>query len=213
MQNADVRGFDLQPTQSARAEELLRRNGLMRAVELRSRGITAATLSRMSADGVVVRLGRGLYQMADAPLEAEHTLAEAAKRVPRAVVCLVSALAFHDLTDQHPRRVWLAIGHKDWAPKLDTPSIRVVRFSDPLLKSDVEHASIEGVEVKVFAPVRTIVDLFRHERLVGLPLALEGLKALLRTRKATPAAIAQKAQALGAWSKMRPYVETLASDA
>ena len=185
----------------------------MRAVELRSRGITAATLSRMSADGVVVRLGRGLYQLADAPVEAEHTLAEAAKRVPRAVICLVSALAFHGLTDQHPRRVWLAIGHKDWAPKLDTPSVRIVRFSKPLLTSDVEHASIEGVDVKVFAPVRSVVDVFRHERLVGMPIALEGLRMLLRSRRAPAAAVAEKAQALGVWSKMRPYVETLASDA
>jgi predicted transcriptional regulator of viral defense system len=167
----------------------------------------------MSADGIVVRLGRGLYQLVDAPIEADHTLAEAAKRVPRAVVCLVSALAFHGLTDQHPRRVWLAIGHKDWAPKLDTPAIRVVRFSDKLLSSDVDRATVEGVDVKVFSPVRTIVDLFRHERLVGLPLAIEGLKALLRTRGATASAVAEKAQAIGVWTKVRPYLETLASDA
>ena len=207
-----LRGFDTS-TQSARAAELLRQNGLMRALELRSRGIAPATLSRMSADGVVVRLGRGLYQLADAPVEAEHTLAEAAKRVPRAVVCLVSALAFHGLTDQHPRRVWLAIGQKDWTPRLDTPRVRIVRFSAPLLSSDVEHANIEGADVKVFGPVRTVVDLFRHERLAGLPIALEGLKSLLRSRRATVAAVADKAQALGAWAKMRPYVETLASDA
>lgn len=213
MKAVRVRGSDSKLSQATRARELLQRNGLMRAAELRSCGITAATLSRMSSDGVVVRLGRGLYQLADAPIEADHTLAEAAKRVPRAVVCLVSALAFHGLTDQHPRRVWLAIGHKDWAPKLDTPAIRVVRFSDKLLSSDVNHVTVEGVDVKVFAPVRTIVDLFRHERLVGLPLAIEGLKALLRTRGATASAIAEKAHALGAWTKIRPYLETLVSDA
>jgi predicted transcriptional regulator of viral defense system len=201
------------PSQVERARELLLSNGLMRSAEFKSYGITAATLSRMSADGIVVRLGRGLYQLVDAPIEADHTLAEAAKRVPRAVVCLVSALAFHGLTDQHPRRVWLAIGHKDWAPKLDTPAIRVVRFSDKLLSSDVDRATVEGVDVKVFSPVRTIVDLFRHERLVGLPLAIEGLKALLRTRGATASAVAEKAQAIGVWTKVRPYLETLASDA
>jgi predicted transcriptional regulator of viral defense system len=167
----------------------------------------------MSADGRVLRLARGLYQLADAPLEEQHTVAEAAKRVPKAVVCLVSALAFHGLTDHHPRRVWLAIGRKDWAPKLDAPPIRLVRLTDALLAADVEHAIVEGVDVKVFGAVRTVVDLFRYERLVGLTVAIEGLKELLRTRRSTPATIASKAQALGAWTKMKPYLETLASDA
>lgn len=185
----------------------------MRAAELRSRGITAATLSRMSANGLVLRLGRGLYQLADAPLEEQHMVAEAAKRVPKAVVCLISALAFHGLTDQHPRRVWLAIGRKDWAPKLDAPPIHLVRLTDALLATDVEHATVEGVGVKVFDVVRTVVDLFRYERRVGLPIAIGGLKELLRTRRSTPGEVAAKAQALGAWTKMRPYVEALAADA
>lgn len=210
MTAARVRGNE---TQAVRAERELRRNGMMRASELRSRGVTAATLSRMSADGRVLRLARGLYQLADAPLEEQHTVAEAAKRVPKAVVCFVSALAFHGLTDHHPRRVWLAIGQKDWAPKLDAPPIRLVRLTDALLAADVEHTTVEGVDVKVFSDVRTVVDLFRHERLVGLPIAIEGLKELLRTRRSTPGAIAAKAQTLGAWTKIKPYLETLASDA
>ena len=93
-------------------ENLLRTYGLMRASELRAHGIAPTTLSRMSADGAVVRLGRGLYQLADAPMEEHHTIAEVAKRVPRGVICLVSALAFHGLTDQLPKRVWIAIGRR-----------------------------------------------------------------------------------------------------
>ena len=199
-------------TQAAVAERELRHNGMMRAGELRSRGVTGATLSRMSADGRVLRLGRGLYQLVDAPLETQHTVAEAAKRVPKGVVCLTSALAFHGLTDQHPRSVWLAIGRKDWAPKLDTPAIRLVRLTEAKLTADVEHVPVEGVTVKVFGPVRTVVDLFRHERLVGLSIAIEGLRELLRTRRSTPAAVAAKAEALGVWTKMRPYLEALAAD-
>ena len=186
---------------------------MMRASELRSQGVTAATLSRMAAEGRVLRLTRGLYQLADAPIEEQHTLAEAAKRVPKAIVCLVSALAFHGLTDQHPRRVWLAIGQKDWAPKLDAPAIRLLRLTDALLVADVEHVTIEGVDVKVFSVVRTVIDLFRHERLVGLPVAIEGLKETLRSRRAQPGVIAARAEALGAWTKIKPYLETLAADA
>ena len=209
MEALRVRGNE---TQAVRAERELRRRGMMRASELRSQGVTAATLSRMAAEGRVLRLTRGLYQLADAPIEEQHTLAEAAKRVPKAVICLVSALAFHGLTDQHPRRVWLAIGQKDWAPKLDAPAIRLLRLTDALLAADVEHVTIEGVDVKVFSVVRTVVDLFRHERLVGLPVAIEGLKETLRSHRAQPGVIAARAEALGAWTKIKPYLETLAAD-
>ncbi len=200
-------------TQAARVQELLAAHGLMRASELRGHGIAPATLSRMTADGLVTRLGRGLYQLVDAAIEEQHTIAEAAKRVPRGVVCLVSALSFHGLTDQLPKRVWLAIGLKDWAPKLDTPPIRIVRYSEALLASDVEVHQVEGVDVRLFSPTRTVIDLFRRERLVGLPLAIEGLKELFRTKRATPGELAARATALGAWPKMRPYVEALATDA
>lgn len=210
MEPLRVRGNE---TQAARAERELRRCGMMRASELRSQGVTAATLSRMAAEGRVLRLTRGLYQLADAPIEEQHTLAEAAKRVPKAVVCLVSALAFHGLTDQHPRRVWLAIGQKDWAPKLDAPAVRLLRLTNALLAADVEHVTIEGVDVKVFSVVRTVIDLFRHERLVGLPVAIEGLKETLRSRRAQPGVIAARAESLGAWTKIKPYLETLAADA
>lgn len=199
--------------QAERVQEILGTQGLMRAAELRAQGIAPATLSRMTADGLVIRLGRGLYQLADAAIEEQHTIAEAAKRVPRGVVCLVSALAFYGLTDQLPKRVWLAIGRKDWAPKVDTPPIRVVRFSDVLLTEDVEVHRVEGVDVKLFTPIRTVIDLFRREQLVGLPTAIEGLKELLRSKRATPGELATRAIALGAWPKMQPYVETLAADA
>lgn len=199
--------------QAERVREILASRGLMRAAELRALGIVPATLSRMTADGLISRLGRGLYQLPDAAVEEQHTIAEAAKRVPRGVACLVSALSFHELTDQLPKRVWLAIGRKDWAPKLDTPPIRIVRYSEKLLAADVETHRVEGVEVKVFSPIRTVIDLFRLERLVGLPIAIEGLRELLRSRRATPGELAVRATALGAWPKMRPYVETLSADA
>ena len=121
------------------ARALLETGGILRLAELRDAGVTAATVSRMERDGEVVRLARGLYQLPDVPLDASHSLAEAAKRLPRGVVCLVSALAFHGLTDQLPRRVWMAIGRKDWAPKPDGMSIRVVRFAESLLAEGVDR--------------------------------------------------------------------------
>lgn len=186
--------------------------GIARLHEIRRAGITAATVSRLEREGLVTRLGRGLYQLADAPLEGNHSLAEAAKRVPKGVVCLVSALAFHGLTDQMPRRVWIAIGPKDWKPQIDYPPLRIVHFADRFLREDVENHTIEGVTVPIFGIAKTIADAFRHRRSVDTTIAVQALRETLRQRKATPAEIARCAVQGGVWTTLRPYLEALTAD-
>ena len=186
---------------------------MARLAELMAAGITAATLSRMVEDGEVVRLARGLYQLADAQVDANHELATASKQVPKGVVCLVSALAFHGLTDQLPRRVWMAIGRKDWAPTQKAKQLRIVRFTGTLLSEAVETHRIEGVPVRIFGVAKTVADCFRHRRSVGLTVALEGLQEALRQRKATPAEIARFAQSGGVGTVVRPYLEALTANA
>ena len=195
------------------AHALLEEHGIMRLAELRSAGVTAATVSRMARAGEVIRLARGLYQLPDAPFDASHSLAEAAKRLPKGVVCLVSALAFHGLTDQLPKKVWMAIGKKDWAPKPDGMPIRVIRFTESLLAQSVETHVIEGVPVKVFGVAKTIADCFRHRNKVGLSVAIEGLQEALRQRKASPAEIARHAERGGISTVIRPYLEALTANA
>lgn len=199
-------------TQRGYAKEMLRDRGIVRLSEFKTSGITAATIGRMHEDGEVIRLARGLYQLPDAPLDVNHSLAEAAKRVPKGVVCLTSALAFHELTDQLPRSVWLAIGKNDWSPKDDETALRIVRFTDNLLKEDVETTSIEGVPVRVFGVAKTIADCFRHRRSVGQSVALEGLQEALRQHKATPAEIARSAASGGVSTIVRPYLEALTAN-
>ncbi|MXO03147.1 transcriptional regulator, partial [Shinella zoogloeoides] len=148
----------------------------------------------------------------DAELDANHSLAEIAKRVPKAVVCLVSALAFHGLTDQLPRHVWLAIGRKDWAPKPDGTPIRIVRFTESLLNESVETHVIEGVPVKVFEIAKTIADCFRYRSKIGLSVAIEGLQEALRQRKTTPSEIANQAERGGVGTVIRPYIEALTAN-
>ena len=185
----------------------------MRLVELREAGVTAATMSRMERAGEVIRLSRGVYQLPDADLDPNHSLAEAAKRVPKGVVCLVSALAFHGLTDQLPPKVWMAIGPKDWAPQRNGAGIRIVRFTDSLLREGFETHAIEGVSVKVFGVTKTVADCFRHRGKVGLSVAIEGLQEALRQRKATPAEIARQAEKGGVSTVVRPYLEALTANA
>lgn len=191
------------------AQTVLKARGIARLAELRAEGVTAATMSRMERDGEVLRLARGLYQLPDTPLDVHHSLAEAAKRLPKGVVCLVSALAFHDLTDQLPRHVWMAIGQKDWAPKANGVSIRLVRFTDRLLADGVEFHTVEGVSVKVFGVAKTIADCFRYRNKIGLSVAIEGLQEALRQRKATPDEIAKQAERGAVATVIRPYLEAL----
>lgn len=208
-------------SQQEKAILVLRRDGIARLRDLAAEGITATTISRMQRAGEIVRIGRGLYQLPDAGADANHDLAVVAKAVPSGVICLVSALAFHDLTDTIPSRVWVAIGTKDRKPKLAHPPIEVVRFSEKGIRSGVEEHEIEGVGVPITSPAKTVIDLFRYRQSAGrrfksspgLNLALEGLREALRQRKATPAEIAKCAEDAGIWKVLRPYLEAMTANA
>lgn len=172
--------------QQSKAQALLREGGLVCLRDLKKAGVGAETMARLAREGVVVRPARGLYQLAGAALDARHTLAEAAALVPKGVICLTSALQFHKLTLQMPSAVWIAIARTGWKPKVDYPRIRFVRFSGRALTEGIERHRIEGVDVPVFEPAKTIVDCFRYRNKIGLDVALEGLREGLRTRRVTP---------------------------
>lgn len=199
--------------QRNRALTLLKQEGMARLGELMDAGVTAATVSRLEREGTIVRLARGLYQLPNTPIDAHHTLAEAAKLVPKGVICLTSALTFHDLTDQLPPKVWIAIGPKDWRPRFRYPPVRFARFPEPHLHSGIEHHVIEGIEVPIFGVAKTIADLFRYRRTVGINLAMEGLREALRQRKATPAEIARCAVKGAVWKIMEPYLSAMSFNA
>lgn len=208
-------------TQQNQALSLLRQQGMARLSEFTRAGVAAATVARMKEKGLIIRLGRGLYQLADIPLDENHTLAEAAKQVPRGIVCLVSAAAFHDLTDTIPSRVWMAIGPKDRHSRITHPPLQLVRFKLELLRAGVETHVVEGVAVSIYNPAKTVVDLFRYRKRAGVRyrhstgpnLAIEGLREALRTRKATPSEIAKYAMEAGIWKIMQPYMEAMTTNA
>jgi predicted transcriptional regulator of viral defense system len=200
-------------TQRSQALALLQQKGMTRLYELSKAGVTATTVSRMERAGEIVRLARGLYQLPDTPLDVQQSLAEAARLVPKGVICLASALAFHGLTDQMPPKIWIAIGRKDWRPRVTYPPIRIARFTEELLSRGVEHHQIAGTTVPVFGVAKTVADLFRYRRTVGDVLAIEGLRQALRQHKATPADIAREAEAAGVWATVEPYLMALTSGA
>lgn len=200
------------PSQRDQATSLLRQRGIARLSEFLENGITATAVSRLERDGTIVRLSRGLYQLTDSPLHTHHALAEVSKLVPKGVICLVSALAFHDLIDQVPSKVWIAIGKKDWRPRVSYPPLRIARFPEQELNSGVEIHMIEGISVRVFGVAKTLSDVFRYRRIVGINLAIEGLRAALKQRKIQPAEIAKQAMDAGVWKHMQPYLEALNFD-
>jgi len=197
--------------QRDRALELLKARRMLRLKDFVAEGVGPETLARLVHEEAVVRPARGLYQLADAPVDARHTLAEACALVPKGVVCLTSALQFHDLTLQMPSAVWMAIGRTAWRPKIDYPAIHFVRFTETGLTDGVERHAIDSVEAPITNPARTIVDCFRYRTKVGLDVALEGLREGLRRRKATPDALWSYAKKTRVWSVMRPYVEATAA--
>ncbi len=208
-------------SQHAKTVQLLNDRKIARLREFKTAGITAATIARMERAGELVRLGRGIYQLPGTPTDANHDLAIVVKAIPSGVICLVSALAYHELTDIIPTRVWIAIGPKDRKPNLAHPSLQVVRFSDKHLGRHVKEHTIDGVPVTITTVARTIVDLFRYRQSAGrrfktspgLNIALEGLREALDKRKVTPAEIARCADEAGIWKVVRPYLEAMTVNA
>jgi predicted transcriptional regulator of viral defense system len=127
----------------------------------------------------------------------------------KGVVCLLSALRFHDLTTQSPFEVWLAIGEKSRLPKQENPQLRIVRFSAKALTYGVQSHRIEGVPVRVFTPAKTVADCFRYRNKIGLDVALEALRDCKRKRKATMDEIWKAAKVCRMANVMRPYLESI----
>ena len=180
--------------------------------DLRNAGVGPETVARLVREGVVARAARGLYHLVDAIPDPRRSLAEASARIPRGVICLISALQFHELTLQMPSTVWVAIDRTGWKPKVEYPPVRYVRFSGHSLSGGVKRHLIEGIEVPIFEPAKSIVDCFRYRHKIGLDIALEGLRNGLRSGCVTPDQLWEFARTARIWSVMRPNVEALVAD-
>jgi predicted transcriptional regulator of viral defense system len=193
----------------ARALAVVREKGIARARDFAAAGVPRAYLRRMQDEGLLVGRGRGLYQRADAKLSAAHSLAEAARAVPHGVICLLSALQFHELTTQTPHQVWMLIGGRKWAPKRPPVALRIVRASGASLTAGIAHHVVERVPVPVTVPAKTIADCFKYRSKVGLDVALEALREGLRRRRTTVDEIWRFAAIDRMQNVMRPYLEAM----
>jgi predicted transcriptional regulator of viral defense system len=181
------------PTFSGKNRDRLNQKGLTKAglgaffrpSQVERLGIEYDELQRFVASGVAERVGRGLYRLTEAEPTENYSLAAVAARVPRSVICLLSALRVHGIGSQVPREVWLAIPHKARAPRFPGTRIRLLRFSGAAWTYGVVDTSFEGVPARITNPTRTVVDCFRFERLIGREAALDALRDSLRQRLVT----------------------------
>ena len=200
------------PPPVSKTDALLRlaRKGPVRARDLDKAGIPRAYLRRLCERGLLEQVDRGLYRQADAPATELHSLAEVAKRVPHATVCLLSALQVHELTTEAPHAVWVMIDRHARMPKLSYPKLQVVRASGSARVHGIDAKTIEGVRVRLTSPAKTVADCFRYRQHVGLDVAIAALRDCLRKRAGSVDAIVEAARADRVYTLMRPYLEALA---
>lgn len=189
--------------------EYAREHGVIRVRDAIAEGMHPEYLRRLCAKGLLMKIGRGTYILSDMDFSENIGLAQVAKRVPHAVVCLLSALLFHDIGTQLPHEVWIAIDRKAARPRMKYPPVRVMRFSGKSLSEGIEEHIIEGVTVKVYNKAKTVADCFKYRNKIGLDVALEALKDCRQRRLCSNDELWQYAKICRVSKVMKPYLEAL----
>ena len=184
-------------------------HGLIRPSDLAALGLPRVALTRLVRQGLLTRVGRGLYARPDRPVSEHGTLTQVARKHPQAIVCLLSALRMHDLTTQSPFEVWLAIPNKARAPKVEYPPLRIVRFSGALLSDGIEEHRVDGVTVRVTNVARTVADCFKFRNKIGLDVAMEALREAWANKRVSMDELWRYATLCRVANVMRPYMESL----
>jgi predicted transcriptional regulator of viral defense system len=192
-----------------RALQVIHRLGVVRAADLEARNIPRQRLYQLVRKGEVERQARGIYAASDHPHTTEHALVQVAKRVPNGVICLLTALRFHDLTTQLPAEVWVSLPEKARKPRLDYPRLRVARFSGAALTEGIETHRIEGVDVRVYSAAKTVADCFKYRHKIGIDVAVEALRDFSRNHRGGATDLARFARICRVTRVMQPYLDAI----
>ncbi|MBO9684976.1 MAG: type IV toxin-antitoxin system AbiEi family antitoxin domain-containing protein [Mitsuaria chitosanitabida] len=189
--------------------DLAEQRSLLRARDVTDAGIPSMVLSRMVRSGRIQRVSHGVYAPRERDVSEHVSLAEVCLRAPRAVVCLVSALRFHEVGSQQPFEVWIALPSSASVPRLDLPVVRVTRMSDQALAEGVEHHEVDGVRVPVFSVAKTVADCFKYRNKVGIDVSVEALRDGWLQKAFTVDDLWRCATVDRVRNVMRPYMESL----
>ena len=196
-------------TKTERLVELVRRKQVIRARDLERARIPRNYLNRLVERGQLQRIERGLYAAESLPATEHISLLEVSRKVPKGVICLLSALNVHEIGTQVPHEVWIAIDVKAWAPRITSPAVRIVRFSGRSLDFGIQEKEVGGEKIRVFSPAKTVADCFKFRNKIGLDVALEALRDCYRQKKASMNQLWEAAKICRVANVMRPYLESL----
>ena len=185
-----------------------RARGLLHTRDIVALGVPSVVLTRLVRTGQLERTGRGVYSLPDTSISAQRSLAEVALRVPRGVVCLLSALRVHEIGTQAPFEVWLALP-PGVAPRITSPALRVMRMSGGAMTQGVERIKVDGIQVPVFNAAKTVADCFKFRNKIGLDVAMEALREAWHGKKVTMDDLWRYATIDRVGRFMRPYMEAL----
>lgn len=193
-----------------RATKVFRdRGGMVRMAEAVRAGVHRNTLRAMLQAGKIERLTRGLYRLHGGEAMSNPDLMVVAEKVPNGVVCLISALAYHEMTTQIPHEVYLAISRNSEPPRLDYPPVRVFRFSGEAFSAGMKQERVDGVAVRIYDREKTLADCFKYRNKIGMETVLEALRFYREQRKPKVDALLRYAKICRVASVMRPYLEAI----
>lgn len=196
-------------TKTEKLVKLLQQQHIIRPQDLARARIPQNYLTRLVARGKLQKLDRGLYTAATLPASENVSLLEVSRKVPHAVICLLSALRFHEIGTQMPSEVWIAIDVKAWAPRITSPRVRMVRFSGKALDFGVQQQEVTGGKIRVYSPAKTVADCFKYRHKIGTDVALEALREAYRQKKASMNELFEAAKVCRVANVMKPYLESL----
>ena len=196
-------------TYNQQALALAHQQGILRSKDLKESGIPRIVLARLSASGLLEKIGRGLYRVPGTATSEYESLSQVAARVPQAVFCLLTALQIHDLTTQLPREVWIAMPRGSHAPKVDYPPIRMIQFTGEAYSEGIEVIQRDQISLHVYSVAKTLADCFKHRNKIGLDVALEALKEARAQNKLIMDELWHHAKIARVTNIMRPYLESI----
>lgn len=189
--------------------KLTKKKGIVRPIDVEELGIKRHILYSLYKKGLLIKIARGMYMLPDAPITEYQSLIKVAKKIPTAVVCLISALSFHEITTQIPNELWIAVPRDTWRPKIDYPPLHYTVMNKKAYSFGIQEVDINGVLVKIYTPAKTVADCFKFRNKVGLDVAIEALREVMRTRKATMNELVGAAKINRVLKIMRPYMEAI----
>jgi predicted transcriptional regulator of viral defense system len=188
---------------------LAKKRRIIKAKDLEEHGVTRNYLYRMSKQGLLIKVARGMYSLPNVPVTENQDILEVAKKIPNAVVCLISALNFYEITTQIPNEIWIAVPRDSWRPKIEYPIVHYTVLSEKTYKFGIDAIIINGISVKIYSPAKTVADCFKFRNVIGLDVAIEALKEGWKHKKFSMDELHEASKINRVLKIMQPYIQAI----